>query len=245
MQSGWTGRSRPREDTPSDYSAVAMWQRTLSNRFSHFVRCLWRCWVSETGGVLRAFFVTICDSSRYKLEDTLGVCPRLLERVGRKREESGPAGTRIGRACPRTGGVARAAKTRKTLQLQAQNATAQGRLSLGLVRAREWLALTHRMEARGIEPRSRDGSGEASTCVVDLLNLARPGPGRQGPRWASPMCSRRRTSGMRRPPRRIGTERLQPPTSLLIVVCPIHAGKDEQTGYVLGSQCQVVIGICV
>ncbi len=43
-----------------------------------------------------------------------------------------------------------------------------------------------RMEAGGIEPPSRDGSGNASTCVVDRLNLGAADAGRQASAFPSP-----------------------------------------------------------
>ncbi|MCG3180922.1 MAG: hypothetical protein BIFFINMI_03286 [Phycisphaerae bacterium] len=44
-----------------------------------------------------------------------------------------------------------------------------------------------KLEARGIEPRSRNGSSEASTCVVGRLSLALCGSGRQDPHRTSPI----------------------------------------------------------
>lgn|GEM_PF-2181470 len=42
------------------------------------------------------------------------------------------------------------------------------------------------MEAGGIEPPSRDGSGNASTCIVDRLNLGSADAGRQASAFPSP-----------------------------------------------------------
>lgn len=79
------------------------------------------------------------------------------------------------------------------------------------------------MEAGGIEPPSRDGSGETSTRVVGRLFLERTGAGRQAPVNSSPTVSRPRD--VRR------TARTSPLSSSRGI-----AGVSRATGYlVLGS----------